>query len=547
MPTYSLSSTDGRGYVVPLGTTPVTIGRDKDNTLVISDEAASRRHCIIELDEMGEFVIRDLKSRNGTKHNNAKLIGQAATIKAGDNIKVGTHTFTVETEYGVGEARQQARAMSMDLDGNSGPHGNWATEIKHMIDLLPPKSEKDITMSMIAGGNQPSDVLNQPTPGPTLMRSMIMLASKSFATDLHVEPKHNSYAIRMRIDGQMVSALEVPSKVGQLAVNLVKTACQMRMEAADAVQDGHFAAKFKGKRVDYRVSITPSVHGQKMVIRVLDASNAPRSLSDLGFPNYMHDRLKKVCTKEQGFILVCGPTGSGKTTTLYNALREIDRETTNIVTIEDPVEYQLEGTTQIPIDHQKGNTFSQLLRSVLRQDPDVILVGEIRDEETARTALQAAMTGHLVFSTVHSKDSISAVFRILDLKVEPFLVASSLDLVVAQRLVRCLCDNCKRPIPIPPGTATRLGRFIEGKRETYVPVGCGVCFKTGYRGRKAIFELLDFSDELRDVVLKEPTIAAMKRVIEKSLFTTLTQSGWTLVGKGTTDLEEIERVCGTSA
>jgi general secretion pathway protein E len=547
MATLSLSSTDGRGYVVPLGREPVTIGRNKDNILPINDEAASRYHCVIESDGNGGFVVKDLGSKNGTKHNNEKLINAAAAIAAGDNIKVGTHTFTIEAEQSIGEARATARAMSMDIEAGAGPASNWATEIRAMLDILPPKGEGDCAMQMIDAQNQPSGALGSDQPGPLAIRCMLLLCSKSRATDLHVEPKHNTYSVRMRVDGQMVTVIDIPSKVGQFAVNLVKTACLMRMEANDAVQDGHFAAKFKGKRVDYRVSITPSVHGQKLVIRVLDSSNAPRSLGDLGLPVYMHERVKKVCQKEQGFVLVCGPTGSGKTTTLYNALREIDRETTNIVTIEDPVEYQLEGTTQIPIDSAKGNSFSQLLRSVLRQDPDVILVGEIRDEETARTAMQAAMTGHLVFSTVHSKDSISAVFRILDLKVEPFLIASSLDLVLAQRLVRTLCDNCKRPIKVSPGQASRIGKYLGPAGEVFVPVGCAMCFKTGYRGRKAMFELLDVNDELRDVILKDPSIAAIKRVIEKGLFTTLVQSGWMLAGKGVTDLDEIERVCGTGA
>lgn len=547
MPSYSLSSTDGRGYVFELGREPITIGRNKDNTLPINDEAASRYHCVIEADGAGGFTVRDLGSKNGTKHNNEKLIGRSAELKAGDNLKVGTHTFTIEAEQSIGEARATARQMSMDIESGGGPASNWAAELKAMVELLPPKGEgADTAMQMIDAQNQPSGALGSDQPGPLAMRCMLILCSKSRATDLHVEPKHNTYSIRMRVDGQMVSVIDIPSRVGQTAVNLIKTGCLMRMEAADAVQDGHFAAKFKGKRVDYRVSITPSVHGQKMVIRVLDSANAPRSLGDLGLPGYMHERVKKVCQKEQGFVLVCGPTGSGKTTTLYNALREIDRETTNIVTIEDPVEYQLEGTTQIPIDSAKGNSFSQLLRSVLRQDPDVILVGEIRDEETARTAMQAAMTGHLVFSTVHSKDSISAVFRILDLKVEPFLIASSLDLVIAQRLVRTLCENCKRPVKVTPGQSTRIGKYLASG-EVYVPVGCGVCFKTGYRGRKAMFELLDVNDELRDVILKEPTIAAIKKVIEKGLFTTLVQSGWSLAGKGITDLDEIERVCGTGA
>jgi general secretion pathway protein E len=545
MPTFSLSSTDGRGYVVNLGDDPVTIGRNKDNVLPISDEAASRYHCVIEPDGSGGFRVRDLGSKNGTKHNNEKLIGQAAGLQPGDNIKVGTHTFTVEADQSIQEVRAEVRMRSMDVEAYSGPASNWQAELKGMLEILPPKGEGDTPMALVDSQGATNNALSQATPGPHALRNLLLLCAKSRATDLHVEPKHNTYAVRMRVDGQMVTLLDIPVKVGQLMIGTVKTACLMRLEAADAVLDGHFGTKFKGKRVDYRVSITPSVHGQKMVIRVLDAALAPRSLSDLGLPVYMHERIKKVCQKEQGFVLVCGPTGSGKTTTLYNALREIDRETTNVVTIEDPVEYQLEGVTQIPIDAQKGNSFGQLLRSVLRQDPDVILVGEIRDEETARTAMQAAMTGHLVFSTVHSKDSISAVFRLLDLKVEPFLIASSLDLVLAQRLVRTLCENCKRPVKVTPGQMTRIGRHLEGKTEVFVPVGCAMCLKTGYRGRKSIFELLDFTDELRDVVLKDPTISAMKRVIEKGLFTTLVQSGWVVAAKGLTDLDEIERVCGT--
>jgi general secretion pathway protein E len=317
------------------------------------------------------------------------------------------------------------------------------------------------------------------------------------------------------------------------------------------VLDGHFSTRFGAsqvnlaRRVDYRVSFTPSVHGQKLVIRVLDQRDAPKSLHELGLPPYMHERLRKVVEQDAGLLLVCGPTGSGKTTTLYNAMREIDRERRNVITIEDPVEYHLENVTQIPVDEQKGNTFGGLLRSVLRQDPDVILVGEIRDEETARTAMQAAMTGHLVFSTVHSKDTMSSVFRLLDLKVEPYLVANSLEVVLAQRLVRLLCEHCKRSVRVTPTQATRMGRFLENQNEIYMSTGCAACLRTGYRGRKAIYELLDFTDELRDVILKEPTIGAMKKAIEQGLFTTLVQSGWVQVARGLTTLEEVDRVASS--
>jgi general secretion pathway protein E len=543
MPQLQLVSTDGRGYVLPLGDEPLTIGRSKDNKLPVNDEAASRYHCVVESDGLGGFRIRDLGSRNGTRHNNNKLIGQDAPLQPGDTIRIGTHTFSVEVEKTADDVRREARAVKREAPGDDGA---WIGELRALLSSLPPKGEPEDALVMLDAGGEATAALQGTTPGPICMALMLQLAAKARATDIHFEPKVNSWQIRTRVDGQMVSVCDVPMKVGQLVLGLVKTACLMRLEAQDAVQDGRFAVRFKNRRVDYRVSITPSVHGQKLVMRVLDAALAPRSLLELGLPPYAYERMRKVCSQEQGFILVCGPTGSGKTTTLYNALREIDRETANVVTIEDPVEYQLENTTQIPIDESKGNTFGQLLRSVLRQDPDVILVGEIRDEETARTAMQAAMTGHLVFSTVHSKDSISAVFRLLDLKVEPHLVASSLDLVLAQRLVRTLCENCKRAVRVTPGQATRLGKFLEGRHETYVPVGCLSCLKTGYRGRRAIYELLDFNDELRDVVLRDPTITSMKRIIEKGLFTTLLQSGWQLVARGVTDLEEVERVAGSA-
>jgi general secretion pathway protein E len=318
----------------------------------------------------------------------------------------------------------------------------------------------------------------------------------------------------------------------------------MQVAGRDAVQDGNFSAIFPDRRVEYRISFTPTMHGQKLVIRCLDPRGNPTSLLDLGLAGYMFDRIRKVCEQDSGLILTCGPTGSGKTTTLYNCIREMDRQTRNVITIEDPVEYQLSGVTQIPVDEIKGNSFGQLLRSVLRQDPDVILVGEIRDEETARTAMQAALTGHLVFSSVHSKDSITAVFRILDLKIEPYLVANSLNLILAQRLVRTLCEGCKRQVAVSPGQATRLGKWLQGKHEIYTSTGCVKCLRTGYRGRRALFEMLDFNDELRDIVLNKPTIQAMKRIIEQGLFTTLQQSGWRMVADGVTTLDEVDRVAG---
>jgi general secretion pathway protein E len=593
----------GDGAPIDLAGGRVTIGRHPDCTVPIIDEKASRQHCELVAGP-GGYLLRDLGSRNGTKLNAEKIT--EATIRAGDIIKIGSHEFFVEVIAAGVEAPARSAApatrheprveravveedeapsnaafpepLSLDADepedlrddyetepspaevrGGVRPppppslndsiqrgsgDGTWMVQIEDLIDALPPKLSAPETVTLIDAGGKHSEALSGPGEGPTMVRLLLRCASKSRATDIHVEPKAEAVHVRMRIDGQMVSIAEMPRKVGDLAFGLIKTACQMAMAARDAVQEGHFAVKFPDRRVDLRISFTPSVHGQKLVIRVLDIRAVPPSLNEIGMAGYMQQRLRRVCDQDHGLLLVCGPTGSGKTTTLYNALREIDRESRNVVTIEDPVEYQLDNVTQIPIDANKGNTFGQLLRSVLRQDPDVILVGEIRDEETARTAMQAAMTGHVVFSSVHAKDTIAAVFRLLDLKVEPYLVANSLDLVMAQRLVRVLCEHCKTPIPVSPGVATRLGRYLGGKTSMYAATGCVRCLRTGYRGRRAIFELLDFTDELRDVVLKEPSISAMKKVIETGMFTTLAQFGWKLVAEGVTTLDEVDRVAG---
>lgn len=397
---------------------------------------------------------------------------------------------------------------------------------------------------MVFANGEPSEALAGQGDGPKAIRLILQAASKSRATDVHLEPKPEIVQIRLRVDGQMVWIGDLPRRVGELAMGLARTACMLKAAASDAVLDGHFSVRFPDRRVEYRASFTPTMQGSKLVLRILDERGIPHSINELGLAPYMEERIRRSCGQSQGMLLVCGPTGSGKTTTLYNCLRSVDREKKNVITIEDPVEYQIDGCTQIPINERRGNTFQSLLRSCLRQDPDVILLGEIRDDETARIAMQAAMTGHLVFSTVHAKDTISAVFRLLDLKVEPFLVSNSLDLILAQRLVRVLCDECKREVPVSPGQATRIGRFLGGKSRVYSPVGCQACLKTGYRGRRALFELLEFNDDLRDVILTDQSIQAMRKIIEQGLFTTLTQSGWKLAAEGQTSLEEVDRVAG---
>ncbi|MDX2017632.1 MAG: ATPase, T2SS/T4P/T4SS family, partial [Planctomycetota bacterium] len=545
MPLYVLKAIRGQSGNIALGREKITFGRHPDNAVVLQDDLASRHHCTIEQGALpGQFIVTDLGSRNGTKVNDVRVKSQA--VAPGDMIRIGHHEYLLEEEGADAVVASADDSKAGDDNGHEGEGKGppaWVTELTELLNSLPPAAEPE-AVAMVDSGGKSSSALSAGSDGSKAVKLLLQTSSKARATDIHFEPKGDVYHIRFRVDGGMVSITNLPNRVGELVYGLIKTACQMKLAGRDAVQEGHFSAKFPDRRVEFRVSFTPSVHAQKLVLRILDQRFIPHAIGDLGMATYMTDRIRRVCQQDHGLLLVCGPTGSGKTTTLYNALREIDRDTRNVVTIEDPVEYQLEGTTQIPADHDRGNTFGSLLRSVLRQDPDVIFVGEIRDDETARTAMQASMTGHLVFSSLHAKDTVSAVFRLLDLKVEPYLVANSLDLVLAQRLVRTLCEHCKRTVPVTPGVATRLGRWIQGKTEMWVPTGCGRCLRTGYRGRRALFELLDFNDELRDVVLKEPTITAMKKVIEQGLFTTLAQFGWKMVAEGQTSLDEIDRVAG---
>ncbi|MEL7472071.1 MAG: ATPase, T2SS/T4P/T4SS family [Planctomycetota bacterium] len=605
---YQLNLVNGRATPIVLAEDAVTFGRHESNSVHLLDDRASRRHCVVEPDGRGGYTVRDLGSRNGTMVNDEKVSSTALSI--GDVVRIGSVSFRFEERHEPSPAqRPPAAAPEMEetqldtgelsLSESSEPeaagenageedHGfggvdpdleglgleddegeaplpapppppldpqpvshhtadtSWARTLNGLIDELPPHGSRESPIILISANRQESDILQSGGDGPAACRLILQLASKSRATDIHMEPKGDAMRTRLRVDGQMVSTVDLPHRVGELAMGVFRSACQMRQAAKDSIQEGHCAARFPDRRVDFRVSMTPTVHGPKLVVRVLDMRSIPKSLADLGFLPYMQERVREVCRKDSGLLLVCGPTGSGKTTTLYNALREIDRDSRNVITIEDPVEYQIDGTTQMPIDEKRGNSFYAVLRSVLRQDPDVILVGEIRDEDTARTAMQAAMTGHVVFTTLHAKDTVAAVFRLLDLGVEPYLVANSLDLVLAQRLVRVLCDSCKSKTMIKPGTSARVGKAFNNVKHVYSAVGCVRCLGTGYRGRRALFELLGVNNEMRDVILSEPSIAAMRKVIEQGHFDTLGQFGWKLAAEGATSVEEVEKVASDS-
>jgi general secretion pathway protein E len=348
----------------------------------------------------------------------------------------------------------------------------------------------------------------------------------------------------VRIDGVMVDIVRLPNEIGVKLNALVKIISDIDVTQKSIVQEGHFAAKVPGRKIDYRVSFAPSVFGQKLVVRVQDTALSPTRIRDLNLPDWMYQECADALEQDQGMILVCGPTGSGKTTTLYSLIRSSDTARKNFVTIEDPVEIQIDGVTQIPVDEAEGKSFSALLRSVLRQDPDVIMVGEIRDAETARIAMQAAITGHMVFSTVHTTSTVGTIFRLLDLGVEPYLMAQGLQIVLAQRLVRQLCPYCKRGVKPTPEQLARLPNGGQGVKQIYQPAGCPRCLSTGYSGRRAFFELLRLNDELRDLIGRNPSMADVNKALANSKFEKLQTTGFQLVVDGVASFDEIDKTVG---
>ncbi|MCA9048969.1 MAG: Flp pilus assembly complex ATPase component TadA [Planctomycetaceae bacterium] len=378
--------------------------------------------------------------------------------------------------------------------------------------------------------------------GPHLLGLLTLIAFQSKTTDIHCEPTPTGTEIRMRIDGTLVPLVEISKTAIQRMFGVIKVLCQIQLGGKMDVQEGSYSSVAPGRRADFRISFTPSVHGQKLAIRVLDANNSPQTLKQLGLPPAFVKTISSVMKQNAGMVLMCGPTGSGKTTTLYSMLRSVDFRTRNVMTLEDPVEYQIDGITQINIDSEHGKSFSDMLPALLRQDPDVLLIGEIRDAESAKIAMQATMTGHLVLSTVHAPDTLSTLHRLLDLNADPNMVAAALDLIMSQRLLRTLCDDCKRRRRPDKEDARKLGNMLRDA--VYDPGGCRKCLGTGYAGRRAIFELLDVKKQVGDAIHGNPNIVQLRKAVQGTSFQTLRQNGYSLVARGVTTYDEVDRVIG---
>ncbi|HZR83064.1 MAG TPA: type II secretion system ATPase GspE [Candidatus Binatia bacterium] len=390
---------------------------------------------------------------------------------------------------------------------------------------------------------EPRDLLDADDEAPIirLVNSLLFQAVKDRASDIHIEPFERDVSVRFRIDGMLYDVLKPPRRFHPTIVARVKIMSGLDIAERRLPQDGRLRFRVAGRDIDVRVSIVPTQFGERAVLRLLDRTGSLLSLEDLGLLGEQLAIVQRLIQRSHGILLVTGPTGSGKTTTLYAALSRLNSTLRNIITIEDPIEYQLHGVGQIQVNPKIDLTFANGLRSILRQDPDVIMVGEIRDSETAEIAIQAALTGHLVFSTLHTNDSFGALSRLVDMGIEPFLVSSSLVGVMAQRLVRRVCVACREPVAATAGEERELG-IRAGTSIFRAGEGCGECKGTGYRGRTGIHEILVVDDEVRSLVMQRADASAVRRLATGRGMATLRDDGAAKVRASVTTAEEVLRV-----
>ncbi|MEE8107378.1 MAG: ATPase, T2SS/T4P/T4SS family [Planctomycetota bacterium] len=393
----------------------------------------------------------------------------------------------------------------------------------------------------------PSDDDDEDAPIIRLVHQMLEEALRARASDIHVEPMVDRVRIRFRVDGLCHEAKSLPKDIQGSVLSRLKIMARMDIAEKRKPQDGRIGVNLLGRPIDVRVSALPATHGESLVMRLLDKETALVGLAKLGFHTEDHARFDRIIRKPNGVFLVTGPTGSGKTTTLYAALGMLNKPNVKIITAENPVEYHLKGINQCEVRHNIGLTFARILRSMLRQAPNIILVGEIRDMETAEIAIQAALTGHLVFSTLHTNDATSAITRLIDIGVKPFLVSTAVLAVMAQRLVRMLCDNCKAPWEHDKIKLRGLGLTSEmiGDRTLYKAVGCAECRHEGYRGRRAIFELFEMDSRMRDLTFNGASAIELREQARASCgMITLREDGVRKILAGETSVDEILRVAG---
>ncbi|MEY4429960.1 MAG: type secretion system protein GspE [Pseudomonadota bacterium] len=412
-----------------------------------------------------------------------------------------------------------AQRIAAAYAGGEGSAAAVVGEVENAVDLSRMMQDLPAVEDLLESSND--------APIIRMLNALLTQAAKDGASDIHIEPYERSSAVRFRVDGTLREVVQPNKALHAALISRLKIMAELDISEKRLPQDGRISLRIGGRAVDVRVSTLPSAHGERAVLRILDKGDANKfTLESLGMSGESLDRFKRLLRQPHGIVLVTGPTGSGKTTTLYAGLATVDAATTNVLTVEDPVEYELPGIGQTQVNARIDLTFAKALRAILRQDPDVIMIGEIRDFETAQIAVQASLTGHLVLATLHTNDAPSAVTRLTDMGIEPFLLSSSLLGVLAQRLVRKLCPHCKR-------------RDDAGR---YHPVGCSECGMTGYKGRTGVYELMVADDEIRGLIHAQASEAKLFEVAQLSGMKTMRDDGDRLVAEGVTSLEEVLRV-----
>ncbi len=424
-----------------------------------------------------------------------------------------------------------------------GTHFSADESMDDVLGMLKDEVEVDLVQSVDEMDLSSLEDAAEQAPVVKLINLILMDAIRKQASDIHMEPYEKTMRVRFRIDGVLYEVMRPPTHLKNALISRIKIMSRLDIAERRLPQDGRIKLRAKGREMDFRVSVMPTLFGEKVVLRLLDKGSLQLDMTKLGFEEIQYKNFREAIYMPFGMVLVTGPTGSGKTTTLYSALSDLNKISHNISTAEDPIEYNLTGINQVQVHDAIGLSFAAALRSFLRQDPDIIMVGEIRDFETAEIAVKAALTGHLVLSTLHTNDAPSTINRLLNMGIEAFLVASAVNLVIAQRLVRRVCNECKVVENVPPETLLDLGILDEelGSFECYRGTGCPVCNDTGYRGRIALYEVMPLHDQIRELVLMGASSAEIKKESIRLGMTTLRRSGLNKLKGGTTSIEEVIR------
>jgi type IV pilus assembly protein PilB len=500
----------------------------------------------LDLGQIEDSVFNLLPAQIIQKHKilPVRLVGSTLTVAMTDPTDlIAINEVKFITGYGVRVVLASSSAVKKILDQRFGGI-SYDEVLKKFGD-----GEMEVVHEREEINLQDLEQATNEAPVVTLVNAVLSDAARRGASDIHIEPYEKVFRIRFRIDGVLHEIMNPPQKLKNPLLSRLKVMADLDIAERRLTQDGRIKLKMgAGKELDIRVSVLPTLFGEKIVMRLLDKSNLQLDMSKLGFDPKTLSDFQEAIHKPYGMVLITGPTGSGKSTTLYSALSELNKQDVNISTAEDPVEYNIMGINQVQVREDIGLNFASCLRSFLRQDPDIIMVGEIRDLETAQIGVKAALTGHLVLSTLHTNDAPSTVDRLINMGVEPFLLTSSINLIAAQRLVRKICSNCKVPVEVAPEAMINIGVDpveVSGGFPTFAGKGCPTCNQTGYKGRIAIYEVMVMHESLKEMVLRAASVAELKREAVKQGMSTLRMSAIQKVREGQTTIEETVRVTDT--